>query len=102
MQNPKVGRSVVCRARLLTTPRLRCNRAQPCEHCIKREDAGSCSYATTGDQHTPSVDDSRKKAQHTENQLHSLESLVAEAIKLHQGKTQSLVRSIIPLRMRRQ
>lgn len=66
--------------------RLRCNRAQPCEHCMKRGDADSCSYATAAD--------SGNKTQHTEDQLHCLENLVAEAIKLHQDKTQDPVRNV--------
>ena len=28
-----------------TFPRLKCNRAMPCENCVKRSDAGSCTYA---------------------------------------------------------
>ena len=76
--------------------RLRCNRAQPCEHCNMRGDAASCSYTTTAEQHTTIGLDSGTKPQHTEDQLHCLEQLVAEAIKLHQGKTQSPVRSFVP------
>ena len=77
--------------------RLRCNRAQPCEHCIKREDASSCSYANNADPTTTGAADGSNKTQHTEDQLHRLESLVAEAIQLHRGKTQSPVRSVVPL-----
>lgn len=73
--------------------RLRCNRAQPCEHCVKRGDAVSCSYVNTADLHTNGAADSSNKTQHTEDQLHRLERLVAQAIKLHRGKTQSPVRS---------
>ncbi|KAL7275270.1 hypothetical protein RUND412_001798 [Rhizina undulata] len=31
-----------CRSR-----KLKCNRAHPCENCVRRSDAGSCSYVTT-------------------------------------------------------
>ena len=76
--------------------RLKCNRGQPCEHCVKREDAISCSYATNADLNTTGAANSSNKTQHTEDQLHRLEHLVAEAIKLHRGKTQSPVRGIVP------
>ena len=77
--------------------RLRCNRAQPCEQCNTRGDTASCSYATAATPHANSGTDSGNKTQYTENQLHDLEYLVAEAIKLHQDNTQSLVSSVIPL-----
>ena len=76
--------------------RLRCNRAQPCEHCTKRGDVASCSYAMTADPQATVSMDSSKKAQHTKDQLHCLEHLVAEAIKLHRGQTQSPVCSTFP------
>lgn len=82
-------------APLLTTPnRLRCNRAQPCEQCSTRGDATSCSYVTAANPHSTPGADSGNKTQHTEDQLHFLENLVAEAIKLHQSRTQSPVRRI--------
>lgn len=71
--------------------RLRCNRAQPCEHCIKRGDAASCSYATPTDLPVSVGVDSGNKTQQTGEQLYCLEHLVAEAIKLHQSTTQSPV-----------
>jgi hypothetical protein len=33
---------------MLTTRRLKCNRSHPCENCIRRGDASSCSYAAPG------------------------------------------------------
>ena len=54
-------------------------------------DATLCSYATAANPHSTL---GSGKVQDTEDQLHCLEHLVAEAIKLHQGKTQSPVRSI--------
>ncbi len=82
---------------LIDYARLRCNRAQPCEHCNTRGDAISCSYATAAAPHTILDTDSGNKTQHTEKQLHNLEHLVAEAIKLHQDNTQSPVGGINPL-----
>lgn len=32
---------------ILTKDRLKCNRAHPCENCVKRGDAHSCTYAQT-------------------------------------------------------
>jgi len=34
--------------RILTNPRLKCNRSHPCENCIRRGDASSCNYAAPG------------------------------------------------------
>lgn len=34
--------------RFLTKCRLKCNRSHPCENCIRRGDASSCSYAAPG------------------------------------------------------
>lgn len=76
--------------------RLRCNRAEPCEHCTKRGDGASCSYATLGDLHTHTDVNSGKKIEHAGKQLHCLENLVVEAIKIHNGRTQSPVRNIVP------
>ena len=89
--------SVALLSSLADYARLKCNRAQPCEHCSKRGDVASCSYATTADLHTTIGADSSKKAKHTKDQLHCLEHLVAEAINLHHDKTQSPVRSTLPL-----
>lgn len=36
------------RPRLTSLYRLKCNRSQPCENCVKRGDAISCSYAALG------------------------------------------------------
>lgn len=36
------------RPRLTSLYRLKCNRSQPCENCVKRGDAISCSYAAVG------------------------------------------------------
>lgn len=36
------------RPRLTSPYRLKCNRSQPCENCVKRGDAISCSYAAVG------------------------------------------------------
>ena len=33
---------------ILTVSRLKCNRSHPCENCIRRGDASSCSYAAPG------------------------------------------------------
>jgi hypothetical protein len=33
---------------ILTVCRLKCNRSHPCENCIRRGDASSCSYAAPG------------------------------------------------------
>jgi hypothetical protein len=59
-------------------------------------DTTLCSYASAANPNSTLGADRGSKSQHTEDQLHCLEHLVAEAIKLHQGKTQSPVRSINP------
>lgn len=38
----------VCCTRILTVYRLKCNRSHPCENCVRRGDASSCSYAAPG------------------------------------------------------
>jgi hypothetical protein len=60
---------------ILTVIRLKCNRAHPCDNCVRRGDASSCSYAAPG---------SRKKNQSQEastpddmqNRIDRLEGLV--------------------------
>lgn len=42
-ENALVPHSVI-----LTECRLKCNRSHPCENCIRRGDASSCSYAAPG------------------------------------------------------
>ncbi len=37
-----------CSPVILTKRRLKCNRSHPCENCIRRGDASSCSYAAPG------------------------------------------------------
>lgn len=59
----------------LTQCRLKCNRTHPCENCVRRGDASSCSYAAPGTrkktqgQGAPSPDD-------MQNRIDRLEGLV--------------------------
>lgn len=76
---------------------LRCNRTQPCEHCIKRGDVTSCSYASTTDLPTPIGEGGSRKTQNTEERLHYLGRLMAKAIELHQDQSQITVRNIASL-----
>lgn len=42
------GKCLVIGPVILTEHRLKCNRSHPCENCIRRGDASSCSYAAPG------------------------------------------------------
>jgi hypothetical protein len=45
---PHMGKDPFSNTAILTKYRLKCNRSNPCENCIRRGDASSCSYAPTG------------------------------------------------------
>lgn len=57
--------------------RLKCNRSHPCENCVKRGDATSCTYAQTGSRkkNTPSQSASNSPDD-MQNRIDRLENLV--------------------------
>lgn len=59
------------------TRRLKCNRTQPCENCVKRGDAMSCSYAAPGSRKKTSVaSPSSNNPGDMQNRIDRLEGLV--------------------------
>lgn len=57
--------------------RLKCNRSQPCENCVKRGDAISCSYAAIGTRKKQStLSHSNNSADSMQNRIDRLEGLV--------------------------
>lgn len=57
--------------------RLKCNRTQPCENCVKRGDAMSCSYAAPGSRKKTSVaSPSSNNPGDMQNRIDRLEGLV--------------------------
>ena len=61
----------------LTLVRLKCNRSQPCENCVKRGDALSCSYAAPGSRKKPSGSlSSTNNPGDMQNRIDRLEGLV--------------------------
>ena len=57
--------------------RLKCNRSHPCENCVKRGDAMSCSYAAIGSRKKqPSSSQSSHSPDGMQNRIDRLEGLV--------------------------
>ena len=57
--------------------RLKCNRSQPCENCVKRGDAMSCSYAAPGSRKKQSASSqSSNSPDDMQNRIDRLEGLV--------------------------
>lgn len=63
--------------RLTIACRLKCNRSNPCENCVKRGDASSCSYAQPGSRKKNSLAQSTSSSpDDMQNRIDRLESLV--------------------------
>jgi hypothetical protein len=57
--------------------RLKCNRSHPCENCVKRGDAGSCSYAQPGSRKKHALSNGTSNSpDDMQNRIDRLESLV--------------------------
>ncbi|EEA18666.1 hypothetical protein EYB25_008774 [Talaromyces marneffei] len=56
--------------------KLKCNRSHPCENCIKRGDASSCTYAQPGSRKKSSPQSSSTSPDDMQNRIDRLENLV--------------------------
>ena len=61
---------------LTESKRLKCNRTQPCENCVKRGDAMSCSYAAPGSRKKQNSSSSSSSPDGMQDRIDRLEGLV--------------------------
>lgn len=56
--------------------RLKCDRARPCDNCVKRREADTCVYPTNGS----AARDQTRESKKTKKRIERLESLVMELL----------------------
>jgi hypothetical protein len=110
-----IGTCLTLASVILTECRLKCNRSHPCENCIRRGDASSCSYAAPGtrkknqSQGATSPDDMQNRIDRLEGLVLSLMTNGAQsagpaaaAAAISRSQSDSIASSSFPLELDRE